>query len=430
MTKPEVKINTRAIVLEILLEAEKKERMTGMLIHDVLEQYAFLSARDRAFIKKLAEGTVERQITLDHIINKFSKVKTTKMKNVIRCVLRMGVYQLYFMCHVPDSAVCNEAVTLVRKKHINGLTGFVNGVLRKIASDRIDLEKIDNLSVRYSMPEWIVKRFIKEAGREKALEMLKASVGTRPVYIRTNTSRISPDELKRFLNDEGVKCEEVNGIDYAFRISSFERLYDLKSFNEGLFSVQDISSMSVAEMLKIEKDMKIMDICAAPGGKACHAAEILNGSGSVEARDLSERKIEKIEENISRLALKNIKTRVYDARTFDDKSEGTFDRIIADLPCSGLGVIGRKNDLKYRVKEEDIKELAELQRDILRNAVRYLRNGGIIVFSTCTITNEEGSEQTSFIENELGLKKLEERKFFQTENGSDGFYAASFIKEA
>ena len=428
MTKGELKINTRAIVLDILLAVEKEDRMTGLLIHDVLEQYAFLPARDRAFIKNLAEGTVERQITLDYIIDRYSKVKSGQMKSLIRCVLRMSVYQLYFMSQVPASAVCNEAVRLVRKRHFNNLTGFVNGVLRKIASEKTDLEKIDNLSVRFSMPEWIVKRFIDEAGEEKALEMLKSSVGTRPVFIRTNRTRISPEELKVLLEDEGVRCEPVEGIDYAFRISGFERLYDLKSFRDGYFSVQDISSMSVAELLEIKEGMKILDICAAPGGKSCHAAEILNGSGSVEARDISERKLEKIEENISRLALKNVELKVSDATCADENAFDSFDRVIADLPCSGLGVIGRKNDLKYRVKEEDIASLAELQRKILRNAVKYLKEGGIMVFSTCTVTKEEGTEQAEFIEKELGLKKLEERIFYQSPEGSDGFYAASFIK--
>ncbi len=429
MTKGEIKINTRAIVLDVLLAAEKEGRMTGLLIHDVLDQYAFLPARDRAFIKNLAEGTVERRITLDYIIDRYSKVEVSKMKSLIRCVLRMSVYQIVFMSSVPAAAVCNEAVKLVRKRHFNNLTGFVNGVLRKISSEKINLEEIEDLSVRFSMPEWIVKRFREEAGDERALEMLKSSVGTRPVYIRTNCARISPEELKVLLTDEGVSVEAVEGVSYAFRISGFERLYDLKSFNEGYFSVQDLSSMSVAELLKIEEGMKVLDLCAAPGGKSCHAAEILKGSGVVEARDISSGKLEKIEENISRLALQNLELKVSDASQVDETAIDSFDRVIADLPCSGLGVIGRKNDLKYRIREEDINTLAELQRRILRNAAKYLKKGGIMVYSTCTITKEECSEQAEFIEKELGLKKLEEKIFYQIPDGPDGFYAASFKKD-
>ena len=422
------KTNLRAIVLEILIQSENETTLTGMLIHDVLKRYAYLSARDRAFIKNLAEGTVERRITLDYIINSFSKVKTNKMKNVVREVLRMSTYQIYFMTRVPQSAVCNEAVKLIRKKHMNGLTGFVNGVLRSIASNRIDLATIENLSVKYSMPEWIVKRFESEFGTEKAEKILQASIGSRPVYIRTNVSRIKPSELKVMLEDEGVNVKSVEGREYAFEISGFDRLGSLQSFNDGLFSVQDLSSMSVGELASPQEGMYVIDMCAAPGGKTCHAAELMMGTGIVDSRDVSDKKTELIVENKERLALKNIKISVKDATVFDAESKEKADIVIADLPCSGLGVIGRKNDLKYRVKPEDIDELAALQKVILKNAVQYVKPGGKLVFSTCTITKEETTDQARYLEEVLGLRRGEERKFLPDVNGSDGFYAIEMLK--
>ncbi len=426
--RPAQKINLRAIVLEILLESSKGNMLTGVLIHDVLAQYAYLDARDRAFIKSLAEGTIERRITLDYVINSFSKVKTEKMKGVVREVLRMSTYQLYYMSRVPASAVCNEAVKLIKKKHMNGLVGFVNGVLRSISANPIDINSIEDLSVRYSMPEWIIDRFADEYGKEEAEKILEASIGTRPVYIRTNLTRISPSELKAMLEDEGVSVKSTNGPEYSFEISGFDRLGSLPSFNDGLFSVQDLSSMSVGELASPEKGMNVIDVCAAPGGKSCHVAELLDGTGHVEARDVSDKKAALIIENKDRLVLTNLDVKVHDATVFDEQAEETADIVIADLPCSGLGVIGRKNDLKYRVKPEDIGELASLQRDILRNAVRYVKHGGKLVFSTCTITREETTEQRDFIKDELGLEIIEERRFLPESTGSDGFYAVSYRK--
>nr|MCR5526455.1 methyltransferase domain-containing protein [Lachnospiraceae bacterium] len=207
------------------------------------------------------------------------------------------------------------------------------------------------------------------------------------------------------------------------------RLGSLESFNEGLFSVQDLSSMAVGELAAPEKGMYIIDMCAAPGGKTCHAAELMLGTGMVDSRDVSEKKTELILENQERLALKNIKISVKDATVFDEESKEKADIVIADLPCSGLGVIGRKNDLKYRVKPEDINELASLQREILANAVQYVKPGGKLVFSTCTITKEETTDQAEYIEEVLGLRRGEERKFLPDTNGSDGFYAIEMLKD-
>ncbi len=438
-------INLRAVALDILIETEKDEVKAGEYIRSVLDRYGYLETRDRAFIKKLTEGTLERRITLDYVIDRFSRVKTVKMKPVIREVLRMGVFQLMFMNHVPHSAVCNEAVKLVRKRHMNGLAGFVNGILRNVIRNPIDTESISDLSVKYSMPKWIVERFTEEFGGEKAEDVFRASLESRPVFIRTNTAAIAPGELEKRLVSVGVQVKKITEHAGAFEVSGFEAVDRIPEFSEGLFSVQDLSSMTVGEFAAgdftnagerydvgdlpdLSHEVHAIDVCAAPGGKSCHVAELLKNRGTVEARDISDRKIDKILENRDRLGLDNLDAVVMDAAIHHDESDNSADLLICDLPCSGLGVMGRKNELKYRVKPEDISSLAELQRSILKNSVPYLKNGGRLVFSTCTVTHEESTDQKQWIETELGLIPEAERMYLPSPGGPDGFYAASFRK--
>ncbi len=439
------KINLRAVALDILIETENDETKAGELIRAVLDRYGYLETRDRAFIKKLTEGTLERRITLDYVIDRFSRVKTAKMKPVIREVIRMSVFQLYYMSHVPQSAVCNEAVKLVRKRHMNGLSGFVNGILRNIIRNPVDIDGLDDLSVKYSMPQWIVDRFTAEFGRENAENIFRASLESRPVFIRTNTAAISPRELEQKLISGGMEVHAVPEHKGAFVVSGFESIDRIPEFEGGLFSVQDLSSMTVGEFVSgdfenasevfdtsnvpaLPEKVHVIDVCAAPGGKSCHAAELLKDRGTVEARDISDKKIYRILENRDRLGLDNLEAVVKDASVHDDASDETADILICDLPCSGLGVMGRKNELKYRVKPEDITSLAELQREILTNSVPYLKSGGRLIFSTCTVTREESTDQKKWIEKELGLVPEAERLYLPSPGGTDGFYAASFRK--
>ncbi|SKC05823.1 16S rRNA (cytosine967-C5)-methyltransferase [Lachnospiraceae bacterium] len=439
------KINLRAVALDILIETESDETKAGELIRSVLDRYGYLDTRDRAFIKKLTEGTLERRITLDYVIDRFSRVKTAKMKPVIREVLRMSVFQLLYMSHVPQSAVCNEAVKLVRKRRMNGLSGFVNGVLRNIIREPVNIEELTDLSVKYSMPAWITERFTEEFGRDTAEDIFRASLESRPVFIRTNKSAVTPDELYKKLTDGGIQVKKIEEHDGAFEVSGYEAIDRIPEFIDGLFSVQDLSSMTVGEFAagdfrnasqvyetegaaELSDNIHVIDVCAAPGGKSCHTAELIKGRGTVEARDISDRKIERILENRDRLKLDNLDAVVMDASVHSEESDNTADILICDLPCSGLGVMGRKNELKYRVKPEDIGALAELQREILKASVPYLKTGGRLVFSTCTITHEESTDQKKWIETELGLKLEAERMYLPSSGGADGFYAVSFRK--
>jgi 16S rRNA (cytosine967-C5)-methyltransferase len=311
-------VNTRELILGILMEVTKEGSYSHLVIRSVLDKYQYLEKKERAFITRVSEGTIQYMIELDYIINQFSKVKVKKMKPVIRNILRMGVYQIQYMDSVPDSAACNEAVKLARKSGFSTLSGFVNGVLRNIARNSGSIRYPDEekepvlaLSVRYSMPEWIVEEWLNAYGMEQTKAILDAFSKEAPITIRTNVTKITPDALKEQLKAEGVTVQTLEELSYAglpytdayhyaFAISGFDHLMALPSFQDGLFYVQDISSMMVAEAAAPEKGAHVIDVCAAPGGKSIHLAEMLDGTGSVESRDLTGYKTGLIEENISR----------------------------------------------------------------------------------------------------------------------------------
>ncbi len=431
-------VNTRELILGILLEVVENGNYSHLVIRSVLDKYQYLEKQERAFITRVSEGTIQTMIELDYIINQFSKVKVKKMKPVIRNILRMSVYQMKYMDAVPDSAACNEAVKLARKKGFSSLSGFVNGVLRNISRGLTELsypaeqtEPAAYYSVKYSMPEWIVKQWIEDYGAETAKSIMEAFVKEAPITIRTNLNRITPEELEKRLTDEGVTVKKlgIEGLDYAFLISDFDYLNGLPSFQEGLFYVQDISSMMVAEMAAPRQGDYIIDVCAAPGGKSTHLAEKLLGTGMVEARDLTEYKIGLIEENIARRACTNMKAVQMDAVVYDEASEEKADIVIADLPCSGLGVMRKKTDIKYKMTPEKMASLVDLQRKMLHTVCNYVKKDGIFVYSTCTIHRGENEENVKwFLENHKEFELLSQRQIFPQEEFGDGFFLAKMKK--
>ena len=373
------------------------------ILGEVLSKYQYLEKKERAFITRVTEGTLEHLIEIDYILDQFSKVKVKKMKPVIRNILRSGVYQLKYMDSVPDHAVCSEAVKLAVRKGFSGLKGYVNGVLRSVARglDTLDYpqEGIEALSIQYSIPTWILRLWEKSYGEEVTRTMAADFLKERPVTIRCCQNKVTPEQLKKELEQEGVTVQEHPYLPYAFFISGYDYLESLDCFWKGWFTVQDVSSMLVAELAAPEAGNKIVDICAAPGGKSLHIAEKLwitdrneAKKGEVEARDLTEYKVGLIEENIARMELENIHAVCRDATVPDEAWKEKADIVLADLPCSGLGVFGKKPDLKYRVKEEDLKELAGLQRKILENAQAMVKKGGTLLYSTCTIDPVENEE--------------------------------------
>lgn len=425
MTK---QVTERELVLAILMEVTQQNVYSHLALNAVLEKYQYLEKKERAFITRVTEGTLEHMIELDYILNQFSKVKVNKMKPVIRNILRSAVYQLKYMDSVPDSAVCNEAVKLAVKKGFGTLRGFVNGVLRNVARglDQVEYptEGIERLSVVYSMPEWILKLWKKTYDLDVIESMLQAFQEETPVTIRCNLAKTTPENLKESLQKEGVTVTPHPYLSYAFWIQDYDHLSELESFQKGEFYVQDISSMLVGELADPKKGDRVIDVCAAPGGKSVYAARMIGEQGHVEARDLTEYKVEMIEENIDRCRLSNMTAKVWDARVFDEAAREKADVVIADLPCSGLGVIGTKTDIKYNASEEKIAELAALQQEILHVVCGYVKPDGTLLYSTCTMTREENEDNVQkFLETHAGFELEQMRQYFPYE-GCDGFFMA------
>ena len=444
-------INERELILGILLEITRDGEYAHITLRNTLSKYQYLEKRERAFITRVVEGTLEHMMEIDYIINQFSKVKVNKMKPVIRTILRSAVYQILYMDSVPNSAVCNEAVKLAAKKGFVNLKGFVNGVLRNIDRNVNDIQypKQDNmveyLSIKYSMPTWILEKWKKSYDWETIERILQGFLQEKGTIIRCNLNRISKEDLKKKLEAEGVTVTQHPYLEYALEISGYDYLGDLESFEDGDFQVQDLSSMLVAEIAAPKEGDYVIDVCAAPGGKSLHIADKLHGTGHVEARDLTDYKVDLIWDNIERSQMKNVEAVRHDALVYDEDSKEKADIVIADLPCSGLGVIGKKADIKYKMTEETQRELAKLQKNILQIVHRYVKPGGTLVYSTCTINEEENMKNVRWflqqnpefesvsVEPVLceGLKKSVKEGCLQLLPGiheSDGFFIAAFRK--
>ena len=436
-------VNDRELVLETLLLITKEGEYSHIALKNVLDQYQYLDKKERAFITRVVNGTLERMIEIDYIINQFSKVKVNKMKPVIRTILRSSVYQLKYMDSVPDSAVCNEAVKLAKKRKFQGLSGFVNGVLRTLSREKGKLEFTDP-SVRFSIPGWMLSMWEADYGKEKAEQIAASFLKERPLTVRFNTSRASVEEILKSLESQGIAAEPTGFLDTVYSISGYDHLEAVEAFYEGLMTVQDPSSALAAHLAGIKAGDTVLDICSAPGGKTLHAADLLKGTGRVEARDLTEYKISLVEQNLFRCGFANVETRVWDARIFDPEMEEKVDVVLADLPCSGLGIIGKKPDIKLRLKKEDLGELASLQREILSAASRYVKPGGTLLYSTCTVDRAENEENAAWILENLPFHKKEiagrlpgslqadcrenQIQLLPGIHGCDGFFLAAFEK--
>lgn len=439
-------INLRNMVLNMLLEIDDKKQ-SHIVLKETLDSHKHLEKNQRAFVTRLFRGTIERQIELDYIIDAFSKTPTGKMKKVIKYILRMSVYQLKYMDSVPVSAVCNEAVKLTAKRKFVGLKGFVNGVLRNIAKNINSVEYPKNetemLSVKYSVPQWIIDMWNEQYGNEQTVKMLLGLYSRTETTVRCNESKAPVEDIIKSLKYADVEVKTSEIYDKALFISNYNSLTDLDVFNSGMITVQDLSSMMVGLAANPKEGDYVIDVCAAPGGKTLHISELMNRTGIVEARDLTKYKVSLINDNIKRLGNKNIITKVMDATVMDEKSIEKADIVIADLPCSGLGVINKKSDIKYNVSKEQILELVKLQRKILTVVSKYVKKGGTLIFSTCTVNKYENDENVEWIEKNLPFKPLSlgenfpeitDRnknyvQIFTGDYGMDGFFISKFIKQ-
>lgn len=427
-------VNDRELILEILLMITRDGDYSHIALRQVLDQYQYLDKKERSFITRVVNGTLERMIEIDYILNQFSKVKVNKMKPVIRTIMRSSLYQLKYMDAIPPAAVCNEAVKLAGKRGFSQLKGFVNGVLRNISRNlekvKYPEDELEYMSVKYSLPKWILEQWISDYGKEKTRLMAEASLETPPLAVRFNDDKITKEDLMELLRAENVQVTEVEDIPKALYLSGYDRLTALDSFNKGYYQVQDVSSMQVAYLADPKEGAYCIDVCAAPGGKAIHVAELLKGSGHVEARDLTDYKVDLIWENIERSGLKNIEARRQDATILSQDSVEKADLVIADLPCSGLGVLARKVDLKYKMTLESQRELENLQRQILSRVKAYVKPGGTLIYSTCTVNKKENTLNAHWFERENPEFRLElEEQSLQGIQEGDGFYIARFRRE-
>jgi 16S rRNA (cytosine967-C5)-methyltransferase len=417
--------NIREITLNILMEYDRGGVRKPSLLKDSLDKYDYLETRDKAFMKRVVDGCLERQIQIDYILDSFSKTKVAKMQPFIRSLLRMGVYQIMFMDSVPDSAACNESVKLAVKHKFSGLKGFVNGVLRNISRNKDKIEYPDPklgggikyLSVLYSMPEWIVMMWLDRYGFDKTEEMLKFFLESRPTTIRLKKD-VDTKAFAKELSEAGAIVSESDILPYALELEKTDNIRFLPGFDEGKFFVQDVSSMLVTEIADPKPGQVVIDVCAAPGGKSLHAAEWValaekgtsedvKSKGVVLSRDVSERKCGLIRENAERMGLSNVKVEMHDARVHDRNLENKADILYMDLPCSGLGIIGRKTDIKYNITRQSLSDLSKLQWEIIKTAWDYVKPGGILMYSTCTVNQAENEDMINQICSELPFEVVD-----------------------
>lgn len=395
------------------MELEKTDTYVNLLLTDTLNQYDYLEAREKALMKRITEGTVERRLQIDYILDGISKVPTKKMKPFIRALLRSSAYQILFMDAVPDAAVCNESVNIAKKRKFASLQGYVNGVLRNLSRQKQGLsypnpqeEPTAYLSVMYSMPEWLVEHFLRSYDRDTVEKMLRAFLISAPVTLRMEESLSKEASAALFTEweEQGVSITPHPYLPYAVQIEKAEGIRRLSGYDKGLFSVQDVSSMLVVEAAGIKKGQTVIDLCASPGGKSLHAASKLAGTGRVLSFDLTEQKVWRMEENRLRMRMENMTTAVGDARVYREELCQLADVVIADVPCSGLGVIGKKQDIKYHVSAQSLKELVALQKELLKNAAAYVKAGGVLMYSTCTINPEENEKMAEWLCEEFSFE--------------------------
>ena len=401
---------------ELLLELLEKVFYEGEFIHLALRklfsEYPDLGNREKAFLTRSSHGILERYLQLDYVISLYSSVKLKKLKPVVLLSLRIALYQFLFMDKIPDHAIVDEAVKSIKKRKLQGLVPFVNAVLRKIVGEKEEIKKkLASLpkedSISLCLPQDILEVFLQDYGRDRTIAIAEAFLRSDGgFYIR---------------NEEG-EGEQVSG-----------NILEEERFRSGAVTIQDFSSQAVGKSLSLKEGDLVLDSCSAPGGKACHIASLLKGSGKVYARDAQKDKLRYIVENQRRLGLENMEIEHWDARVRDERflkdGEGLLDVVLCDAPCSGLGVIGRKPDIRLHFSKETLDELQNLQREILTTVQAYVKKGGQLLYSTCSLSFKENEENRDFILRNFPFTLIKEEKFMPGEP-SDGFYLALFQRKS
>lgn len=403
------------------------------------DEINFLSdkASNLSYITKVIYGVLENKIYLDYMIDKLSKVKLRKIHKNVLLILEIGIYNIHFL-ETKDYATVDKLVDLTKKKNKRS-TGFVNAILRNFIRNEKEISKIKisddlkSLSVRYSMPYDITQYIFDNYGMDYTKEFLRYANKESKLSIRVNTTKTNTVSLKKDLSSLGYEVGESKISEHALIVTNPNGLVSTNLFENGLFTIQQEASMKTVEVLNPKHNSNILDICAAPGTKTTYIAEYTENTGKILANDISFNKLDLIMENINRLGLRNIELTNFDARVYKDEYKEKFDYILVDAPCSGLGVMARKPEIRYNRSLEDIRKLAELQREIITNAVKYLKVGGVLVYSTCTIGNIENKENFDYIKKMENMEVIpidgkDYIEFVSFKENTDGFFISKFKK--
>ncbi len=398
-----IQINSREVAAEAMMEIMEEGAYNNMALRRLLRQNGAMPPKDRALVTEIVNGTLRNLYYIDHVVNQFSKTKTEKMKPWVLAVLRTAVYQMYFM-KTPDSAACNEAVKLIDERGLAPLKGFVNGVLRTVAREKenIVLPKegtAEFLSIQYSHPLWLIKMWLAYFGYEETQKLCQADNLPPDVTIRVNTLKIEKDLLQKEMEKGGITVADGRLLPFALHLKKTADIGSLKTFTDGLFHVQDESSQLAVEILNPQKGEAILDLCAAPGGKSFTIAQKMENKGKLICGDIYEHKIELIAEGAKRLGITIIGPRQQDATQYNEEYADKFDRVLVDAPCSGLGLMGKKPDIRLKKNGDEIDHLVPIQRKILENGASYVKQGGILVYSTCTLCKKENEKNVEWFLN-------------------------------
>ena len=444
-------MNSREIALKVLTDIREKGAYSNYSINKYLKEK--ISLKDENLVREIVYGVIENLTYIDYIISKLSTKKIEKIHPKILDILRIGVYQIAFTDKIPDRAAVNESVNLAKKYVHGGAAGFVNGILRNFSRRKAEMMKIESgdklefLSIKYSHPKWMVKRWIKAYGEDFTERLLNANNSKPKLNLRVNTLKTDKDTLKQALTNYGYEVHDTKYAKDGIVVENPVRITDIDEFIQGHFTIQDESSMLVAQIANPKEDSIILDLCSAPGGKATHLAQIMNNKGRIICWDIYEHKLELVRENASRLGINIIETKLQDAQVLDESMIGIADICIVDAPCSGLGIIRRRPEIKWNRKEEDIEDLVKIQRNILNNASKYVKPGGLIIYSTCTIEENENmntieeflnknkdftlspfDQLISFDEN-MSSSKEGYIQMFPNIHGTDGFFISRIKKK-
>ncbi len=391
---------TREIALKILYKIDKEKAYSNIALNEeIKENRKKLEEKDIGLISEIVYGVTTWRLTIDEIIKKYSKIKIKKISPWILNILRMGIYQIIFLDKIPKSAAVNESVNLAKRYGHSSSSNFVNAILRKVEKSdykeffQID-DNIEKISKTTSMPIWIIEELLKNNNIETVEQICKNSNLKPKITIRINNLKTNKKEIEQKLKGKNIEYKETEYEDFLI-FEKIKNVENLDLFKEGLFTIQDISAGQTAKILNPQKGEYILDACAAPGGKTTYMAEIMENEGQILAWDIYEHRTKLIEENAKRLGIEIIKTEVKDASIYNEKLKEKFDKILLDVPCLGIGVIKRKPDIKWQRNIEDIKEITNIQVKILENCSRYLKKGGELVYSTCSILKQE-NENTIF----------------------------------